>query len=113
MARIILTAYPGMVGYTMTVSDDVSALTAPMLAAAGVFDIVEIQGSKSSDVRLEGRSLLKAALTVINPIHNAMEGELAQRERCAKIADEFGAAAGNDSSGGVAHNIGQAIRALK
>lgn len=36
-----------------------------------------------------------------------------ERERCAKVADEFGAQAGNDSSGGMAHVIGQAIRALK
>lgn len=36
-----------------------------------------------------------------------------ERERCAKVADSFGAQAGNDSSGGMAHVIGRAIRALK
>jgi hypothetical protein len=33
-----------------------------------------------------------------------------ERERCAKIADAFGAQAGNDSSGGMAHVIAQGIR---
>lgn len=33
-----------------------------------------------------------------------------ERERCAKVAEDFGAQAGNDSSGGMAHVIAQQIR---
>lgn len=42
--------------------------------------------------------------------------ELAVRdtmERCARISDGFGRGAGNDAAGGIAHAIGQQIRAEK
>lgn len=35
------------------------------------------------------------------------------REQCAGIADDFGAVAGNDSSGQMAHIIAQAIRSVR
>ncbi len=75
MADLFLTAYPGMVGYRMPIEDPVPALTVNLLAASGLFDVIEIKNSAagSDDVKLEGRALLKAALVVWNPLNAVMD----------------------------------------
>lgn len=75
MADLLLTAYPGMVGYRMQIEDPVPPLTVNLLAASGLFDRIEIMGSqsRSDDVILEGRSLLKGALVVWGPLNAVMD----------------------------------------
>ena len=85
MAELFLTAHPAMVNYRMQIEDPVPPFTANLLAATGLFDRIEIVGSQSGsdDVKLEGRSLLKAALVVWNPI-NFNAGEKAQADQAAQ-----------------------------
>ncbi len=88
MADLFLTAHPGMVNYRMVIEDPVPPFTANLLAATGLFDVIEIRGSQSGsdDVRLEGRALLKAALVVWNPL-NFNAGVKAQADQAEQKAD--------------------------
>jgi len=71
MAELFLTAHPAMVNYRMQIEDPVPPFALNMLAASGLFDVIEVAGTQSGsgDVRLEGRSLLKAALVVWDPVN--------------------------------------------
>ncbi len=81
MADLFLTAAPAMVNFRVPIDEPIPPFAANMLAASGLFDRIEIKGTKSGsgDVLLEGRSILKAALVVLNPFNKSLceiKGEL-------------------------------------
>ncbi len=74
MAELFLTSAPATVNFRVPIDDPVPPFAVNMLAASGLFDRIEIKGTQSGsgDVLLEGRSLLRAALVVLNPLNKSL-----------------------------------------